>query len=96
MTDKLSGCPFCGSYGSVFTDTHDRYQVVCSRCFAGTEWYSTRKEAIAAWNRRTHDVVKCEECKFFDSEVGNCKQFEHLCSEQDFCGWGERKEAENG
>ena len=53
MTDELKLCPFCGGEAEacmyVFTDGA---WVVCPTCHISTADYSTKDEAINAWNTR--------------------------------------------
>lgn len=61
---ELKPCPFCGAV-EVFNGKTDRialtesnsgcWQVICYECLTTSNWYSTQKQAIRAWNRRTED-----------------------------------------
>lgn len=54
MTDKLKPCPFCGCEAE-WWDTFDEeypYQIVCKRCFCGTDTTVTKEHAIKSWNTR--------------------------------------------
>ena len=69
MTEKLKPCPFCGGEGKIRFDIGDYrtgeyrgYYVQCGNldvnCLAS--WisggcFSTKEEAIEAWNRRAND-----------------------------------------
>lgn len=64
MEQELKPCPFCGgeSDGVVrvpFIGVErvpfigvEGYEVTCSRCCAQTGYYTTKEEAIEAWNAR--------------------------------------------
>lgn len=63
--EKLKPCPFCGSTDIVITQEHDFLSggyVMCRGCFATTRSSIYTDEAVANWNRRTHDGNKCSEC----------------------------------
>jgi len=52
---KIKPCPFCGkSRGSLALFSQDRWMVQCDYCCADgpVEMKQTKKQAIAAWNRR--------------------------------------------
>lgn len=90
MTEKLLPCPYCGGEWKLFVDFQNRYQVGCRNCGVCTDWYS-REEAIAAWNRRTHDVVRCEECENWGDEY-YCPFLGKTTLYNFFCGYGVRKD----
>ena len=52
---ELKPCPFCGEE-AIIKKTRDAYSVCCigSKCkvAAFTDWFATKEEAAAAWNRR--------------------------------------------
>ena len=55
---KLKRCPFCGGEAFFITDDggdsgKETYSVSCSECGCDIGWYDTKKEASAAWNRRS-------------------------------------------
>lgn len=58
MTEQLKGCPFCGGKARIKTcecDDVSFWQVTCGnpKCFCSSAlFYSTREEAVAAWNSR--------------------------------------------
>ena len=56
---KLKPCPFCGGTPKVvaggFRPDPPTYYVYCHRCGASGGVCDTKKEAIAAWNRRAND-----------------------------------------
>lgn len=56
--DKLRECPFCeGEATRRMTGNNSvtfRYAYQCAECLAMTGWFSTNKEAVAAWNRRAY------------------------------------------
>lgn len=50
-------CPFCGSVKIHSIDPDEfipTYRLICADCGAGTDYYYTKEEALAAWNRRTN------------------------------------------
>ena len=52
----LEACPFCGSLiVRVIKMPRERYFIECPRCLASSGVRETRKEAVAAWNRRVND-----------------------------------------
>ena len=61
MTD-LKLCPFCGdTYAVIYTTLEDGYCAECLECHAKTDWFSTKAEAIAAWNRRADGWIPVTE-----------------------------------
>jgi Lar family restriction alleviation protein len=51
--EKLKPCPFCGGKGSMFIGQFGTfYYVSCESCKAQTTEYTTRAEAIEAWNKQ--------------------------------------------
>ena len=51
---KLKPCPFCGGKGELWNNklTYRLYGVICEECDCMTPYFTTREEAIEAWNRR--------------------------------------------
>lgn len=54
---KLLPCPFCNSNDAIVIDlniaaSRVEYIVVCQKCSGQTGYFSLRKKAVAAWNRR--------------------------------------------
>lgn len=57
MNEELKPCPFCGGE-AVWWGTEDElypYQVVCKRCYCGTDTHLYRKDAYEVWNRRVKE-----------------------------------------
>ena len=55
MSEKLKPCPFCGSEANLYECRWlgiTSYGVECTKCDAILEGYSTKEEAIKAWNKR--------------------------------------------
>ena len=49
----LKPCPFCGKVPSLWAnDTEENFFVRCSSCFAQSDEYFTRTDAVDAWNKR--------------------------------------------
>lgn len=54
---ELKPCPFCGD-GEIHTETEPNvsfgklFAITCDRCKASTGYWSSKKLAVAAWNRR--------------------------------------------
>ena len=59
---KLKPCPFCGGKGELWNNklTYRLYGVICEECDCMTPYFTTREEAIEAWNRREpmDEIVK--------------------------------------
>lgn len=53
MPNKLKPCPFCGGEAKIVREEY-LYIVRCTKCPCdmGRQWYTRKKEAIKAWNRR--------------------------------------------
>ena len=54
---ELKPCAHCGlSFPNVYKSRHASFHVRCNAmyCLARTAWFTTRAEAIAAWNRRAN------------------------------------------
>ena len=76
MSNTLLPCPFCGCEAYIqehkFVGYTSTFGVVCLDCCAETrQFYRTKEEAIAAWNRRvdarqlalkTRVCPMCEDC----------------------------------
>ncbi|MBQ6664142.1 MAG: Lar family restriction alleviation protein [Synergistaceae bacterium] len=53
MAEYLKPCPFCGSRAvGLVDDNYSNYWVQCSHCFAQTDAYFNRHDAVDAWNNR--------------------------------------------
>ena len=55
---ELKPCPFCGGVAVVVkVDGTNFYQVVCIKCpvMFGRWWFSKKRDAVNAWNRRAGD-----------------------------------------
>ena len=62
MTETLKPCPFCGSkaVGAV-DDNYSNYWVQCTDCFAQSDAFFTKEDAVKAWNARAEtDCVNSE------------------------------------
>jgi Lar family restriction alleviation protein len=60
VNEKLKPCPFCGkekiTIHSIDPDIErfdDNFWAICKSCFSFGPPSNTKKEAIAAWNKRT-------------------------------------------
>lgn len=51
---RLKPCAFCGGKGELWNNklTYRLYCVICEECDCMTPYFTTREEAIEAWNRR--------------------------------------------
>ena len=62
MNKELRRCPFCGRKGELWNNklTYRLYGVICEECDCMTPYFTTREEAIEAWNRRKpiDDIVE--------------------------------------
>ena len=62
MNKELRRCPFCGGEGELWNNklTYRLYGVICEECDCMTPYFTTREEAIEAWNRRKplEDIVE--------------------------------------
>lgn len=58
METKLLPCPFCGGEAQIIESRFGEKGafVGCIRCLATAKRYSTKAEAIEAWNRRANDA----------------------------------------
>ena len=65
----LKPCPFCGGRAHL-EQMGWPHHVFCTHCGAKTTsaLYAEDGEqaAIAKWNRRAPDVIRCRDCKFFE------------------------------
>ena len=52
---ELLSCPFCGGEGAIRT-THWGCFILCEDCRTSIGIKDTEKEAINAWNTRTHTI----------------------------------------
>ena len=91
MTD-LKLCPFCGdTYAVIYTTLEDGYCAECLECHAKTDWFSTKAEAITAWNRRADGWIPVTERLPEEHEVtlvrGDTSPLVFLC-------WYEKSERE--
>ena len=112
--DELTPCPFCGdtfirteeaeAHFQLWTET--RYRIGCNTCNCfGCRSYSrkfkTEEEAKAAWNKRSLEIVRCEDCscwlKLLLNQDGDgvCRIDGRVRSPDWFCPKGIRRE-DNG
>lgn len=106
MDHKLARCPFCGAEAKILNFS-GAYRVIdtnykCSVQY-GERWFKTEREAVAAWNSRTPDIVYCRECKYGVQNAFQCGLV--LCQNEffrryrlfgfdDYCSFGERRQPE--
>ena len=58
MTDNLKPCPFCANRAvRLVDDGYSNYWVQCSNCFAQSDAFLTRYEAVRAWNNRADSTA---------------------------------------
>lgn len=50
--EKPLPCPFCGEDGRITELKEGGFRAFCWKCLSASSAYSTKAEAIAAWNRR--------------------------------------------
>lgn len=58
--ENLKPCPFCGGEAKMnihrFAGLSNSYGVECKECMTqSSQFFATREQAIAAWNRRAND-----------------------------------------
>lgn len=53
---ELKRCPFCGGNAKLVED-NGCYKVFClgAECSANSGWWSKKKDAVEAWNRRVNN-----------------------------------------
>ena len=53
----LKPCPFCGGEATVKKDNFGNVRVGCTKCPCdiGRSWFTTKREAVRAWNRRANN-----------------------------------------
>lgn len=52
MSDELKACPFCRAQHVTVLQAATSFFSMCQECEARGDYYDTRADAIAAWNRR--------------------------------------------
>ena len=56
MSEELKPCWRCGNEVYLANNkARGEYFIFCRHCFAETKIFSTKQEAIEAWNRRAND-----------------------------------------
>ena len=50
--EKPLPCPFCGEDGGITELKEGGFRAFCWKCLSASSVYSTKADAIAAWNRR--------------------------------------------
>lgn len=50
--EKPLPCPFCGADGKITELKEGGFRAFCLKCLSASGAYSTKADAIAAWNRR--------------------------------------------
>lgn len=64
MSQELKKCPFCGKKASIqdcsYFGSTPMWSVMCDnpKCFAYTEAFKTKKEAVERWNNRPAEEAK--------------------------------------
>lgn len=53
MINELKPCPFCGGGTHYYAPAPIDHHIQCEKCFAETGGFSSKEEAIQAWNTRT-------------------------------------------
>lgn len=74
MINELKPCPFCGGGTHYYAPAPIDHHIQCEKCFAETGGFSSKEEAIEAWNTRAERTCKP---LYFEYGEGAC------CSE---CG----------
>lgn len=52
--NELKPCPFCGGKAHIMRGGH---WIACEDCQSESGYYSTKEEAIEAWNRRVDNAA---------------------------------------
>ena len=68
--EELKPCPFCGSEAEYYSEC-EMIKVRCSNydCWCAlVTWFDEPEEATEEWNKRAVDIVRCEECKYFEAD----------------------------
>lgn len=94
MSKKLKPCPFCGKKASIqdcsYYGAAPAWSAMCDnpKCFAYTEAFKTKKEAVERWNNRPAEEAKTAriaelekeksellaKCEKYECEIGLVKQ----------------------
>lgn len=94
MSKKLKPCPFCGKKASIqdcsYYGAAPAWSAMCDnpKCFAYTEAFKTKKEAVERWNNRPAEEAKTAriaelekeksellaKCEKYECEIGLAKQ----------------------
>lgn len=94
MSEKLKPCPFCGKKASIqdcsYFGSTPMWSAMCDnpKCFAYTEAFKTKKEAVERWNNRPAEealqkqIAELEKeksellakCEKYECEIGLSKQ----------------------
>lgn len=61
MSDELKACPFCRAQHVTVLQAATSFFSMCQECEARGDYYDTRADAIAAWNRRVVTREQVEE-----------------------------------
>lgn len=95
-------CPFCGSewtqvrrigWENTPSPFKTGYRGECTVCYAVSEAYITREEALSHWNTRPAPPIgRCGECKNWDGI--RCSNVNFLSGPFDYCSYFEPKESE--
>ncbi len=56
MNNELKSCPFCGGEARIEDNAFtDAFFIMRERCHTTSDVYSTKNEAIEAWNTRAYE-----------------------------------------
>lgn len=75
MSEKLKPCPFCGKKASIqdcsYFGSTPMWSVMCDnpKCFAYTEAFKTKKEAVERWNNRPAEEAKTARIAELEREI---------------------------
>lgn len=96
---ELKKCPFCN--GDAEISGRKKIKVICKECGAESPGFDFTSQAVRHWNSRTHEIVKCRDCKYYHSEEKWCDEYSHfeggepvLFEENQYCSKGKKSKGD--